>query len=73
MEIEFSFETEHGVFKDVLHLPDNHNLSEAEIDTMKQQRLTEWLRVIDDANNDVTSGDMSDELFPELAANRTNQ
>lgn len=71
MQIQFTFETEHGVFSDVLLLPDDHALTDSDIDAMKQQRLTNWLQVIDDANNDIPDSDMADEVFPELASART--
>ncbi len=47
MKIDFSFDTKYGKFCDALHLDDNHGLSDAEIDAMKQQRLTNWLAVIE--------------------------
>ena len=43
MQIIFSFDTPYGTFTDALHLPDNHGLSDAEIDLMKQQRLDAWV------------------------------
>lgn len=43
---EFSFETQYGKFADALHLPDDHGLSDAEIDAMKQQRLDNWLAIV---------------------------
>ena len=38
MKIDFEFDTAHGKFRDALHLPDNHGLSDAEIEAMKEQR-----------------------------------
>lgn len=46
MKIDFEFQTDFGVFRDALHLPDDHNLSEAEIEAMKQERLNNWLAVV---------------------------
>jgi len=46
MKIDFSFDTEHGKFADALHLPDDHGLTDAEIENMKQQRLANWIAVI---------------------------
>lgn len=46
MKIDFSFDTQYGKFCDALHLPDDHTFTESEIDTMKQQRLDNWIAVI---------------------------
>jgi len=46
MKIDFEFETAHGIFRDALHLPDNHTLTDVEIQAMKQQRLDNWIAVV---------------------------
>jgi hypothetical protein len=46
IQIIFEFETQYGVFRDALHLPDDHTLSDAEIDAMKQQRLDNWITAV---------------------------
>lgn len=47
MAIEiFEFDTEFGVFRDALHLADDHTYSEIELNAMKQERLDNWLAVI---------------------------
>ncbi len=46
IKIDFSFDTPHGKFADALHLPDDHGMTDAEIDAMKQQRLDNWLAVV---------------------------
>lgn len=43
MKIDFEFQTEYGVFRDALHLPDDHGLTDAELDAMKKQRLDNWI------------------------------
>lgn len=47
MKIDFEFTTTYGVFRDALYLDDNHTLSEAEIAALKQERLNNWLYVIE--------------------------
>jgi hypothetical protein len=47
IKIDFAFDTKYGRFGDALHLPDDHGLSDAEIEAMKQQRLTNWLAIVD--------------------------
>jgi hypothetical protein len=46
MKIDFEFETDHGKFRDALHLPDDHGLSDAEIEVMKEERRDNWIAVI---------------------------
>ena len=46
MKINFEFDTAHGKFRDALHLPDNHGLSDAEIEAMKVQRRDNWIAVV---------------------------
>ncbi len=47
MKIDFEIDTKYGVYRDALHLPDNHGLSEAEIEAMKQQRVNNWISIIE--------------------------
>ena len=46
VKIDFEFDSTYGVFRDALHLPDDHGLSDAEIDAMKQQRFDNWLAIV---------------------------
>ena len=46
IKIDFVFETEHGKYADCLHLPDNHKFTDEEIQTMKEQRLNNWLAIV---------------------------
>lgn len=46
MKINFEFDTVHGKFRDALHLPDNHGLSDVEIEDMKLQRRDNWIAVV---------------------------
>ncbi|CAB5223127.1 hypothetical protein UFOVP376_55 [uncultured Caudovirales phage] len=46
MKIDFEFTTPHGLFRDALHLPDDHTLTDAEIQAMKQQRVDGWIAVV---------------------------
>ena len=47
MKIDFEFETKHGVFRDALHLQDDHVFTDAEIEAMKQQRVDNWIAVVE--------------------------
>lgn len=46
MKIDFDFTTAHGIFRDALHLPDDHTLTDDEIQAMKQQRVDNWIAVV---------------------------
>ena len=42
MKIDFSFPSEYGTFCDALHLPDNHGLTDEELEAMKKARFDAW-------------------------------
>ena len=46
IKIDFEFQTPHGQFRDALHLPENHEYTNEQIENMKQQRLDNWLAII---------------------------
>ena len=46
MKIDFEFDTEYGVFRDALHLPEDHGLSTEQIEAMKQERVDNWIAVV---------------------------
>ena len=46
IKIDFEFDTPHGVFRDALHLPDDHAFTQDEIQAMKQQRVDNWIAVV---------------------------
>lgn len=47
VKIDFQFDSKYGTFSDALHLPDDHGLMDAEIEQMKQDRLTKWIAAIE--------------------------
>lgn len=46
VKIDFEFETEFGVFRDAICLPDDHAWTEEQINAEKQQRLDNWLAIV---------------------------
>jgi hypothetical protein len=46
MKIDFEADTPHGIYRDALHLPDDHTYSDVEIQSMKQQRVDNWIAVV---------------------------
>ena len=50
IKIDFEIETEHGTFRDALHLPDDHSFTDSEIEAMKQERVNNWVAFVTAAN-----------------------
>lgn len=46
IKIDFEFETPHGKFADALHLPDDHTFTDADIQTMKEERRDNWIAIV---------------------------
>ena len=46
MKIDFYFETQYGNFKDALILLEDHGLTDAQIESMKQERLNNWIAIV---------------------------
>ena len=46
LKIDFEFDSPYGVFRDALHLPENHGMTDAEIQAMKQQRFDNWIAIV---------------------------
>lgn len=46
MKIDFEFDTPHGIFRDALHLPDDHTMTNQEIEAIKQQRVNDWIAIV---------------------------
>lgn len=47
MQIIFEFTTKYGVFRDALYLDDEHTLSDSEVNALKQERLDNWIKIIE--------------------------
>jgi hypothetical protein len=45
VKIDFEFDSPYGVFRDALHLPEDHGMSDVEIAAMKQQRFDNWFAI----------------------------
>lgn len=46
IKIDFEFNTPHGLFRDALHLPEDHTLTVEEIEAMKQRRVDNWIAIV---------------------------
>ena len=46
MKIDFEFQTPHGLFRDALHLPDDHGLGDDAIEALKAERRDNWIAVV---------------------------
>lgn len=47
MKVDFEFTTTYGVYRDALYLADDHTLSAAEIEALKQERLDNWIYAVE--------------------------
>jgi hypothetical protein len=47
IKLDFEIETQYGIYRDALYLDDNHSFTEQEIEAMKQQRVDNWIAVIE--------------------------
>lgn len=45
-KIDFEVSKDGLVFRDAIHLPDDHGMSDAEIEAMKQARFDAWYAVV---------------------------
>jgi hypothetical protein len=57
IKIDFEFETQYGVFRDALYLPEDHDLSQEQIVAMQQERLDNWVFAIENPPEDVSDID----------------
>ena len=46
IKIDFAFDTPYGRFADALHLPDDHGLSDEQIEALKVERRDNWLAIV---------------------------
>jgi hypothetical protein len=47
IKIDFTFDTEYGVFSDAISLPDDHTFTDDEIEAMKQERVDNWIAILE--------------------------
>ena len=57
IKIDFEFQTPYGLFRDALHLPGDHGLSDEQIELMKQERVDSWVAVVSAPPVDETEQD----------------
>jgi len=60
IKIDFEFDSPHGVFRDALHLPDDHTFTDDEIQAMKQQRYDNWWAIVNAPPADVVDVEVTD-------------
>ena len=46
IKIDFEFDSPHGVFRDAIHLAEDHTFTDDEIQAMKQQRYDNWWAIV---------------------------
>jgi hypothetical protein len=50
IKIDFEFESQYGKFCDAIYLPDDHGLTNEQIEDIKQQRFNNWIAAIENAS-----------------------
>lgn len=53
VKIDFQFESEFGVYRDAIVLPEDHNFTDEQIESIKQQRFNAWLEAITPSDEDI--------------------
>ena len=46
IQINFEYNTEYGVYRDALWLPDGHTYTDAEILAMQEERVNNWISLV---------------------------
>jgi hypothetical protein len=69
MVITFKYETKYGVYGDALHLNDDHTFTEDEIENMKQERLNNWLSIIESPKDPIQPTFVNEEILTESLNN----
>jgi hypothetical protein len=46
-KIIFEFTTKYGVYRDALYLPVDHTYTDAEINSMKKERVQNWIAMVE--------------------------
>jgi hypothetical protein len=62
IKIDFTFDTEYGVFSDALVLPEDHGFTDAQLDEMKQDRVDNWIAIITAPSEEVVEAPIEDIL-----------
>lgn len=46
IKIEFEMDKDGMIFRDAIVLPDDHNLTDSQIEAMKQKRFDDWYAIV---------------------------
>ena len=47
LKLDFEIDTQYGKYRDALYLPADHSFTEEQIAAMQQERLKNWLAIIE--------------------------
>lgn len=59
-EIQYSVETEIGLYNDTIVLPDDHQLTDEEIEAIKTQRVENWKAVVERMSSEMQEPTVED-------------
>lgn len=65
MKIDFEMSRDGLVFKDAIHLPDNHSFTPEEIEAMKQERFERWYAYVTNPPEEVVE-EVVEEVIEEV-------
>ena len=51
MKIDFEITKNGMTYRDALHLPDDHTMTQAEIEAMQMERFNNWVAFVEAASN----------------------
>ena len=70
IKIDFEFRTEYGLFRDALHLPDNHGLTDKQIqgriEALKARRRNDLAKLLPDPSTQHIAPVQADRMAPGL-------
>ena len=73
MQILFAFDTQFGQFSDALYLDEGHTFTEAEVEAMKQERLTNWLAIVNPSPEQIEAIRLQELALGESPVNIPNE
>ena len=47
IKLDFEFQTKYGMYRDALHLADDHTFTPEQIIAMQNERVTKWIQTIE--------------------------
>jgi hypothetical protein len=65
IKIDFTIERDGNVFRDAIHLPEDHTFSAVEIEAMKEKRYEDWRFAVENPPAEDPNEESTEELLVE--------